>query len=188
MYDNLGVYSSPRVWWMFTVMGHKNIAVLNGGLPEWKKNNFACEIKKSYKLKLGVFKARLDYKLIKNFQEILENINTKNEVVIDARSTTRFNGIVPESRKNLKNGHIPNSLNLPFTEVIKNRRIKTEEELNQKFYKINPNNKPIIFTCGSGVTACILFLATKIIGYKNLSVFDGSWAEWGQLEGVPIEK
>lgn len=188
VYDNLGIYSSPRVWWMFTIMGHQDVAVLNGGLPAWKKNNLDCEIKKQANNNIGNFKANFNSELIKNSVQIVENISLKNEIVLDARSKNRFKGTIPESRKNLKNGHIPNSINLPFTEILKNGKLKPKEDLVQLFQKTNPNNQGFIFTCGSGVTACILLLAAKIIGYKNISIYDGSWSEWGQLEGVPIEK
>ena len=188
VYDNLGIYTSPRVWWMFKIMGFENIAVLDGGLTVWKTNNFQCELIQQHKAKIGNFAANYHPELIRNAKQILENITSEKEIVIDARSGERFYGINPESRENSKSGHIPDSFNLPFLEVLKDGKFLSEEELLPLFNKINPNKSSMIFTCGSGITACILQLASVLIDYKTTSIYDGSWTEWGQLEGVPIEK
>lgn len=187
VYDNLGVYASPRVWWMFKIMGHQNIAVLDGGLTEWKNNKLDSEPKEQFKVKFGNFKANFRSELIRNAQQVLENISSNNEIVIDARSEERFFGTIPETRENLKSGHIPNSFNLPFKEVLEEGKFLSKEKLFQKFNKINPKKKAMAFTCGSGITACILQLASEISGYPKTSIYDGSWTEWGQMEGAPTE-
>ncbi len=188
VYDNIGVYASPRVWWMFKSMGHKNIAVLNGGLPEWIANNFETEEIQNKEVKEGNFKARFHPEFKKNASEILENIESQKAVVVDARSYERFYGLKPETRENLKSGHIPGSVNLPFLEVLENGKFLPKNELVSVFKNKNLLNSPLIFTCGSGLTACILILVSELIENNTNYLYDGSWAEWGQLEGVPIDK
>lgn len=185
-YDNIGVYASPRVWWMFKIMGHKNILVLNGGLPLWLKNNYPIEPLQQHPLAIGDFLVKYNPKLQKSASQILENILKKESVVVDARSRIRFNGQIPETRKNLKSGHIPDSVNLPFLEVLDRGKFLPNEKIKAIFSKLNLLNKPIIYTCGSGLTACILILAAEIISEKTNYLYDGSWAEWGGLKGVPI--
>lgn len=188
VYDNVGVYASPRVWWMFKAMGQNSIAVLDGGLTDWKDKNLECEPKKQSKLKAGNFIANFQSNLVKDSFQILENISLKKEIVIDARSKDRFMGLIPETRENLKSGHIPNSLNLPFLEVLDQRKFRSKEELQLIFKKLPLKEKGLVFTCGSGITACILQLAIEITGITNTSIYDGSWTDWGQLEEFPIEK
>ena len=188
VYDNVGVYASPRVWWMFKAMGHDSISVLDGGLTEWKNNNFDYELKKQTKVAPGNFKANYQPELVRSSLQILENITRDNEVVIDARSTKRFEGTIPETREHLKSGHIPKSLNLPFLELLNDGKFLPKEELALVFDTFNIKDKDLVFTCGSGITACILQLAAKIIGFNNTSIYDGSWTDWGQIKGFPIEK
>jgi len=188
VYDNMGIYASPRVWWMFKSMGHKKVAVLNGGLPEWiKKENPIEEIQKLMIIE-GDFTATFHPEYQKKVSEIVENISTKKAIVVDARSEGRFCGLIPETRDYLKSGHIPGSKNLPFLEVLNDGKFLPKEELKQVFKKQNLINSSLIFTCGSGLTACILILASEIIGNKKNFLYDGSWTEWGQLKNVPIEK
>ena len=188
VYDNIGIYASPRVWWMFKSMGHENISVLDGGLPEWiKKENPTEEIKKQ-SFSEGNFTAILHSQFQKNASEIVKNINSKEAIVVDARSEGRFCGLIPETRENLKSGHIPNSVNLPFLEVLENGKFLPKEKLMPVFESKKLLNSPLIFTCGSGLTACILILASELIENKTNYLYDGSWTEWGQLDGVPIDK
>lgn len=187
IYDTLGIYSSPRVWWMFKTMGHPNVAVLNGGFPAWHSAKLPCEPETKTEYKYGNFEANYISKLVIDANVILAEIDNNDSLIIDARSHGRFIAKEPEPRESLKGGHIPNSVNLPYTMVLDKNKMKTNTELQEIFKNFNIHNKKLIFTCGSGITACIIMLAAEIAGYHNTSVYDGSWSEWGQLDGVPIE-
>lgn len=187
VYDNLGIYTSPRVWWMFKTMGHKNIAVLNGGLPEWIKNGYFVEVLKHKKYTPGDFKATFKPTLVTTINDIKTNLSTKTALVVDARSQGRFKGTAPDPRPTLKSGHIPNSSNLPYTEVLNNGKLKSKKKLTKLFKELTSSTTPLIFTCGSGITACILHLAAEHVLKNEKSVFDGSWTEWASNSNNPIE-
>jgi thiosulfate/3-mercaptopyruvate sulfurtransferase len=186
VYDNLGIYSAPRVWWMFRVMGHRNVAVLDGGLPEWSKQGLPTEHVHTKTYDKGNFEAYYQPRLVKTSVDILENLDKKDALVIDARSAGRFYGLIPEPRKDLKGGHVPDSLNLPYTDVLRDGKFLPKEELLQLFDHLNLGNRPLIFSCGSGLTACIILLACELVLENHTSVYDGSWSEWGQLQDAPI--
>lgn len=187
VFDDIGIYTSPRVWWMFKSMGFENIAVLDGGLPEWIKSNFPTEETKVFNGKLGNFTANFDKRFFDDTSDVLDAINS-DTIILDARSEDRFDGTKEEPREGLRSGHIPSSKNLHYHNVLKDNLLKSEEELKQIFSQKVESNKEIIFSCGSGITACILALGADILGYKKLSVYDGSWTEWGSLDELPIEK
>ncbi|WP_271768355.1 sulfurtransferase [Aquimarina algiphila] len=189
IYDKLGIYSSPRVWWMFKAMGHNAVAVLDGGLPSWQKAGLPCEPEEnSIKITAsGNFEATLVPNLIQDADAIVNAMNNNDILILDARSPGRFTGIEPEPRKSLKGGHIPNSINLYYTKVLNNGKMLPTSELLEILKPFSIENKKLIFTCGSGITACILMLASELVGYHKVSIYDGSWSEWGQLDGVPIE-
>lgn len=186
-YDNLGIYSSARVWWMFQLMGFTNIAVLNGGLPTWRAKKFPVEIAKTNQLKKGDFEVNYKPEKIKYTQNILDSLENKDVLIIDARSKGRFYGTQPEPRKGLKSGHIPNSVNLPYEEILEDGKMKSIAELKHIFSSFK-NKKQQIFTCGSGITASILILAATISNIKNCAVYDGSWTEWASTENLPIQQ
>lgn len=187
VYDEFGIYSSPRAWWMFKSMGHDNVAVLNGGLPEWIKEGFEVEEKILYSGNKGNFIARLNDNFFKNYEEVFEVVYNKSAVIIDARSHERFKGIVKEPRKGLRSGHIPTSKNLPYSNLIQNNKMIDSEKISLEFSKKIKDDESIFFSCGSGITACILALGAEIIGINNISVYDGSWTEWGSKLELPIE-
>ncbi|MCL4109520.1 UNVERIFIED_CONTAM: hypothetical protein GTU68_038915 [Idotea baltica] len=174
IYDNMGIYSSPRVWYMFKSMGHENVHVLDGGLPAWIKEENDVEKIKEETYDIGNFTAVFDKGSTRSTFDILQNIDTRKAQLIDARSEGRFNGTAPEPRAELKSGHIKGSLNIPFTKVLSEGKYKSKEELKDLF---NPD-KPMIFTCGSGLTACIVLLGAEIANDSPKSVYDGSWTEW----------
>lgn len=184
VYDNLGIYSSPRVWWMFRLMGHKNIAVLDGGLPAWVAAKHPIEpiSKPSNGFEVGDFKANYQENWLVNKSKITRNIKDSEAFVIDARSKERFLGIVPESRKNLRSGHIPNAVNLPFKEVLEGGFLKKKEALLELVSPLELGKRSLIFSCGSGITACIVLLALENVLDNPKALYDGSWSEWGALD------
>ena len=186
-YDALEIYSSPRVWWMFQLMGFNNIAVLDGGLPEWKKRNYYVEKPSNISIKKGNFTVNYQPQKIKYTKDVLNSLENKDVLIVDARSKGRFLGTEPEPRKDLESGHMPNAVSLPFEEIQQNGKMKSEAEL-AKIFENYKNKKEIIFTCGSGITASILALGAAIIKQENVAVYDGSWTEWASTENLPISK
>jgi len=187
VYDELGIYSSPRVFWLFRLMGFHNIAVLNGGLTAWIENEFPFALEKGTVEKKGDFKADYTPEFFSSLSDV-RNALSKNDIsIIDARGEARFLGLDDEPRKGLRSGHIPNSSNIPYTKVLKDRKLASKEALEKVFKNKEMPQKKAIFSCGSGITACILALATEYVGIKNYSVYDGSWTEWGSDINLPIE-
>ncbi|AIY15097.1 sulfurtransferase [Cellulophaga baltica] len=181
VYDALGIYWSPRVWWLFRAMGHLNIAVLDGGLPEWIHHNLPLEKNRKETYVKGNFTASFNSEAVVSFSAVFENTTSEMAILIDARSQGRFNGTAAEPRKGLRSGSIPKSINIPYTEVLRGSKFKSKGALAVVFNRLNNESKPVIFSCGSGVTACILLFASELVGIQNKkSVYDGSWTEWAQ--------
>lgn len=187
VYDDLGVYSSPRVWWLFKTFGFKNVAVLNGGLPAWIQSGYLTEIPKERNLQRGDFKASYQSVKVSSTEEVLE-ASMNNNCILDARSEGRFYATIPEPRVDLRGGHIPNSKSLPYSDLQTDGKMKSVKELQKLFLKLNPNKEEVIFSCGSGITACILALANEAAGNTNYKVYDGSWTAWASNFELPIEK
>lgn len=188
VYDDLGLYSSPRVWWLFQLMGFTNIAVLNGGFPEWKRKEYPTEKPTLHQHKKGNFRVDFQPQKVKFTNDVLSAIENDTILIADARSKGRFYATEPEPRKGLRGGHIPNSISFPISDMIVDGKLKSAKELNIIFKEKNPANKEFIFSCGSGITAAVLALGAEIAGFKNHAVYDGSWTQWASTENLPIEK
>lgn len=185
VYDDVGLYASPRAWWMFRAMGHAQVAVLDGGLPKWIKEERGI-IKQYDNSREGNFLANLDTGLFCDFEVVLKGLYEPGCQILDARSAGRFKGIDAEPRPRVRPGHMPNAKNLPFPEVLSGGELKSAEELSDLFSQLIEKDQKIITSCGSGITACILTLAATVAGYENLAVYDGSWAEWGLPSKLPV--
>ncbi|WP_347926176.1 sulfurtransferase [Pontimicrobium sp. SW4] len=181
VYDDKGIYSSARVWYLFKAFGFENVAVLDGGLPEWKSKGYNLETKKAHSKTKGNFIAKYNPKAFKFFNDIQKSSNNSKHLIIDARSENRFNGIVPEPREGLRSGSIPNSVNIPFSKLLDKNCFKSTKQIEEAFDIVNVKDEHLVFSCGSGITACILALGAELIGKKNVSVYDGSWTEYGTL-------
>lgn len=184
IYDNLELYSGPRVWWMLTVMGHKNVAVLDGGLNDWISSGGATETISEAYYAPGNFNSRFESGKVKTAEQILQNINSKEFVVIDARSSGRFYAEMPEPRAGSRRGHIRGSYNLPYAKLLKGGKLRPKSELEALFGALDLGGAPLVFSCGSGMTASINLLAATLVLENELGLYDGSWSEWGAPNGV----
>jgi thiosulfate/3-mercaptopyruvate sulfurtransferase len=182
VYDDKGMYWSPRVWWLFRTFGFGNVAVLDGGLPEWKRLGYqTISSLADSKWEVGDVSAVYQSNNMCYFDAISEASNNDNIQILDARSEERFKCLVPEPRVGLRSGILPNSQNLPYSILFDGHCLKPKEELKIIFNTFKIEDKSLIFSCGSGITACILALAAEISDYKKLTVYDGSWTEYGTL-------
>ncbi|XP_029997783.1 3-mercaptopyruvate sulfurtransferase-like [Sphaeramia orbicularis] len=181
VYDtsSFGSYSAPRVWWMFRVFGHSLVSVLDGGMKNWKAEGQAVTSEYS-KPDRTQFKATFNQSWVKSYEDILENIRTKQVQVVDARSAGRFRGTEPEPRDDTLPGHFANAINMPFTSFMdESGKSVGTEDLSRLFKEAGVDlDQPLWVSCGSGVTACHVVLAAHQLGYPGACVYDGSWTEW----------
>ena len=185
VYDGLGLFSAPRVWWMLKAFGARDVHVLDGGLPAWKAENRPLEDGDVIRAP-SHFTARLDHSVLASLSDVQRALAADAQV-LDARPAERFRGEVAEPRPGLRMGHIPGSKSLPFSLLLDNGRMKTPEQLKAVFEQAGiVADKPIITSCGSGVSAAIITLALTVAGQRAGALYDGSWAEWGKPDGPAI--
>ena len=189
VYDSRGVVSAARVWWTFRAFGHDAVAVLDGGLPRWRAEGRPLES--------GVpaprprrFSARLRRRLVRDLASVRGNLRTRREQVLDARSRGRFDGTEPEPRAGLRSGHIPGSLSLPYEQLYQaDGRFLGPDDLRRRFEGAGLDlGKPVVASCGSGITASVLALGLYALGRSDVAVYDGSWTEWGGRSDTPVER
>lgn len=187
VYDNSGTFASPRAWWMLKSLGIEKVYVLSGGLPAWKESGY--EVDSDYSTpQPAELSQSLDSHYFLSAEQVLDHAQKRNARIVDARSLARFKGETPEPREGVRSGHIPSAVCLPFAELMEGGTLKPQEELAPLFSSISASKREhLVFSCGSGVTACILALGAYVCGYTNLSVYDGSWTEWGQRTDLPLE-
>lgn len=186
VYDRLGIFSAPRAWWMFRAMGHTRVAVLDGGLPAWQAAGLSVEPETAYAGARGDFVAQLQSGLFCDADTVAAELSSGRRPVLDARSAARFAGLEPEPRAGLRAGHMPGALNLPFGQLQQGGKMKSVADLQAEFAPVLAEQQAPIFSCGSGVTACILALGAELAGYQGLTVYDGSWSEWGGDPARPV--
>ena len=192
VYDDLGLFSAARAWYMFRAMGHDNIAVLDGGLPHWLKlkkpiADMTVDINTDKNRVFGDFIAQEQADFFCDWREVEAQIHSQHQLILDARGNRRFQGLDAEPRVGLRSGHMPYAKNLPYNDLLNHGLLRPVDELKQIFNNINTHDQAMIMSCGSGVTACVLALAATLSGRKNVRVYDGSWSEWGSLPNTPIE-
>jgi thiosulfate/3-mercaptopyruvate sulfurtransferase len=188
VYDGSGVnLSAPRVWWTFRTFGHERAAVLDGGMPRWRREGRPVEAG-VVSLPAGRFTARLDRARLRDLAAVRANLGSGAEQVVDMRSAGRFAGAEPEPRAGLRGGHIPGSLNLPFNELVSaDGTLLPLSELRHRITLagVDPA-RALIATCGSGTSACALIHALHVLGYDQAALYDGAWTEWGGREDTPV--
>lgn len=188
VYDQKGIYSAARVWWMFRMFGHEDVAVLDGGLPKWIADGHPVD-DEPVDPKERHFTGRRNAAMVRDVTQMARAVKLSDEQIVDARSPGRFRGEEAEPRKGLRSGHIPGAKNVHFQTLLnQDQTMKSPDELKAAFEAAGVDlSRPIVTSCGSGVTACVLTLALAQLGHKRNAVYDGSWVEWGAYQDLAVE-
>ena len=189
IYDAHGMMSAARVWWTFRVFGHRDVAVLDGGLPKWIAEGRPVEDLPPVPRERHLT-ARFNNLMVRDKEQVRANIASKREQLVDARSAARFQGAEPEPWPGRRSGHVPGSFNLPYTDLLdpKTKTFLPADRIRARFESAGVDlKKPIVCSCGSGITACVLAFALHLIGDENVAVYDSSWSEWGLPGDTPVE-
>ncbi len=187
VYDNIGLFmAASRVWYNFVIMGAKDVRLLAGGMPAWQRLNLPLEAGQSEPEPVE-FHAKFDASRVKSLAEMKQIVADRSVQILDARARERFNGEVEEARPSLKRGHMPGAINVPYNPFMKLGKFKDLNQLQAIFDEAGVDlSRPIVTTCGSGVTACVINFALDLLGHTDHSMYDGSWTEWGAAEGVEV--
>lgn len=188
VYDAQGLFSAARVWWTFRVMGHEDVAVLDGGFPAWERGGYPIETGAPQSRTERHFTPRLRSDLVRDLSEVRRAVDVGGPPIFDARPGPRFKGEAPEPRAGMRSGHMPGAKSVPASSLIdENGSLRGAEELKRIFAEAGADlSQPPICTCGSGITAAIIALALARLGRWDASVYDGSWAEWGSRQDTPV--
>ena len=188
VYDEGNLFSAPRAWWMLKTFGVAQVSILAGGLQGWKEAGFVLATG-NVNLPEGEFEAHADESRVKRLTDVLLISHEGGAQIVDARAANRFNAEVDEPRPGLHRGHIPNSLNVPWNTLVEQGKLKPEAELRRIFADAGVDiSQPVVASCGSGVTAVVLILALTALGARDVTLYDGSWGEWGSRDDLPIAK
>ncbi|WP_010137840.1 3-mercaptopyruvate sulfurtransferase [Oceanicola sp. S124] len=189
VYDGAGIFSAARVWWTLRLMGQFDVAVLDGGLPKWRQEGRPLDDLDPV-IRDRHMTVRRQHHLVKDVTQVSAAAKLGDYEIVDARPAERFRGEVAEPRAGLRAGHIPGSKNVPFGELlVQGQTMKSPDEIRRVFEGAGVDlSKPVIASCGSGVTACILALALERMGKTDHAIYDGSWAEWGAFLTLPVAK
>ncbi len=187
-YDQKGLFSAARGWWLMGLFGHDRSGVLDGGLPKWIAEGRTLEAGAAPKAKPATFRPDFRARRLRGIGDMLANVTESSELVIDARAAGRFNATVAEPRPGIRGGHIPGAVNLPVSDVLApDQTMLSKEELRGRFAAIGVDGSmPVVTSCGSGITATVLTLALTHAGLPAGAVYDGSWTEWGSRPDTPI--
>ncbi|MCZ9275032.1 3-mercaptopyruvate sulfurtransferase [Escherichia albertii] len=187
VYDEGNLFSAPRAWWMLRTFGVERVSILGGGLAGWQRDDLLLE-EGPMELQEGEFNATFTPEAVVKVTDVLLASHEKTAQIIDARPAARFNAEVDEPRAGLRRGHIPGALNVPWTELVREGELKTTDELDAIFFSRGVSyDKPIIVSCGSGVTAAVVLLALATLDVPNVKLYDGAWSEWGARTDLPVE-
>jgi thiosulfate/3-mercaptopyruvate sulfurtransferase len=187
VYEQEGVFSAPRAWWMLRTFGARDVHVLDGGLRGWQEAGLSTE-SGEVRRPAGKFQATLDPDAVVSFSQ-LQQMLARRAQIVDARSAGRFSGTLPEPRPGLSSGHMPGSTSLPFTELVEDGRLKDAADLRRIFQDKGLDlERAVTTSCGSGVTAAVLLLGLELAGAKQVQLYDGSWAEYARKPEAAIEK